>query len=351
MSVDPIRWLVVLSLLVLIRVQPVAGFAYLGDKVVHVPNYTGAGGVLDLTVGILPASPYALEMEIPIRNTLFTINELEAVESNIDWFGVPDDQLVDFETVLIHEMCHALGLGHVNLGNVGGLAAPEREYVSSTVGANGVFDLDPGPDGVIGSADDVRGDDLNRHFFKIVDNDPFRLPSTDVVDSSTYSKDLSVLPAGDQYSAKAGRHVGPLPRYNSPNAESVMNQQSYYDEIQRYLVADDIAGLRYAMSGMDELQGTADDYIINLIYAGLTDTADIRVSFNDSITTFAQTSVTMQAVGPGHQRMVNPRISFNSGWNWYFNEQLVPEPGSLFLFCLGMSIVISGRIVNVRKYQ
>jgi len=339
---------IMMVILFMFCTRPVSAFAYLYDLVTYVPTYDGSGGVLDLTVGVLPSSPLAAEMEISVRNTIFTLNALEPVESNIDTFGRPADELVDFETVLIHEMGHALGLNHVNLGSTSDVTGTDREYVMSTVGVNGVYDLDPGLDGVIGSADDIRGDDVNSHFFKIADNDPFTLPGSDVIDSTTYSKDLLMLPTGDLFAAKAGRNVGPLPRYNRPDAESIMNQQSYYDEIQRYLIADDVAALRFAMSGIDMLQDTTDDYIINLIYAGLTDTADIKISFNDSIASFAQTTAVSKNIDVGRRVVVEPSIYFNTNWNWYFNDQLLPEPDSILLFGLIFGVMVLKRSVQFR---
>ena len=157
-----------------------------------------------------------------------------------------------------------------------------------------------------------------------------------------------MLPTGDLFAAKAGRNVGPLPRYNRPDAESIMNQQSYYDEIQRYLIADDVAALRFAMSGIDMLQDTTDDYIINLIYAGLTDTADIKISFNDSIASFAQTTAVSKNIDVGRRVVVEPSIYFNTNWNWYFNDQLLPEPDSILLFGLIFGVMVLKRSVQFR---
>lgn len=58
-----------------------------------------------------------------------------------------------------------------------GLAGDNKNYTASTTkGANKVFDLNCGTDGVIGSSDAMRGDDVNLCWFSKGINDPFLLP-------------------------------------------------------------------------------------------------------------------------------------------------------------------------------
>ncbi|MEO1318531.1 MAG: hypothetical protein AAFW01_18405, partial [Pseudomonadota bacterium] len=67
-----------------------------------------------------------------------------------------------------------------------------------------------------------------------------------------------------------------------------MTQQgSFFGEVQRTLTADDIAGVRYAQSGIDHLAGTSDDYVFDLQFIGLVDDADILIDFDNSQTGFA----------------------------------------------------------------
>ena len=54
-----------------------------------------------------------------------------------------------------------------------------------------------------------------------------------------------------------------------------------FDEAQRTLTHDDVATLRLAMAGLDETAGTGDDYTITLTAAGITDTADILLNFDN----------------------------------------------------------------------
>jgi len=93
-------------------------------------------------------------------------------------------------------------------------------------------------------------------------------------------------------------------------------------QVRRALTADDVAGIRYAMSGLDEVQGTADDYTVSLVYAGLSDSADIIIRF-DATSGTAATTISTQSIS-GHHRRLTPRriINYNpnlsSGRTWYF---------------------------------
>ena len=150
--------------------------------------------------------------------------------------------MFDFESVALHELGHALGLGHPNLEvsiRVG------DDYTNSTTGANGTFDLARGPDGILGSRDDQRGDDLNLHWFRKSNNNPFTIDST--IDSTTYSSDVKDLPAGHNYPANANRRVGAA--LGVANTEAVMQSGLFADEARRTLNHDDVATLRFAMSG------------------------------------------------------------------------------------------------------
>ncbi len=50
--------------------------------------------------------------------------------------------------------------------------------------------------------------------------------------------------------------------------EAVMQQGSFSDEAQRTLIHDGVAILHDVMAGLDETAGTADDYTLNLTFAG-----------------------------------------------------------------------------------
>ena len=310
--------------LLLIPVQSAHSFVFIFagtsnglDIVTHPIGYTGVGGTFQISVGIVPGTENATAMAISVQNVVNTINKLLPANNNLVNGGnnnIPPGQ-IDFESVLLHEMGHSLGLGHVNLASESGLTDPEWNFTKSTRGVNGVFDLDAGPDGIIGSEDDFRGDDENLNYFKVADNNPFDLAG--VIDATTYSRDLGDLPNGGFYSTNADRNVAANLFFLS-NTECVMQQGSFFDEAQRLLSADDVAGLRYAMAGLDEINGTADDYSFELVYVGESSNADISISFDATKTSFA-VSESLASLFNGHAFITSNDIFFDPGNSWFFN--------------------------------
>ncbi|MEM7498876.1 MAG: hypothetical protein AAF371_12895 [Pseudomonadota bacterium] len=299
-----------------------------------------------ITVGIDQTSMFANEMVISVANAVDTLNQGVPTTGNLD-FGTISVGQIDFESVLLHEMGHALGLGHVNLASESGLPSALQDYTATLPGANGSFDLNAGPDGIIGSADDLRGDDINTNYFRIdgvADNDPFNTLLPAVIDSSTYSIDLADLTGGDTFSANADRAVAGLLGY--ANTEAAMQQGSFFGEVQRMLGADDVAGLRYAQSGIDHVAGTADDYVFDLQFVGLTDDADILIDFDNTQTGFAVTGSSAFIIN-GDAFLSNADIFFNSGFNWAFStvSTVVPLPASALTMLGGFGVLmgVAGR--------
>ncbi len=294
------------------------------DLIMHSSNYNGTGGVLNVTVGIDSSSTFASQMEVSVKNVISTWNGLNPTTNNVE-FGKISNSQIDFESVLLHELGHSLGLAHVNLASESGLTGADQNYSKTSKGLNGVFDLNAGVDGVIGSADDIRGDDVNYNFFEMGVNNPFTVNA--VVDSTTYTTDIAFLPGGDSFVANADRNVSAL--YGVANTEAAMQQGSFFGETQQTLAGSDVIGIRYAMSGIDEIQGTADDYILNLQYAGQTTAADILIDFDNSQTGFAVSQSSFSNIGGDHWAIQDSSIYFNDGFNWVFNQTLsVPEPAS-----------------------
>jgi hypothetical protein len=331
--------------------QKANGFAYIFageangvDVVTHPIGYTGTGGVLVVSVGIDPTSANAASMVISTQNVISTWNGLVPTTGNLILGAannIPSGQ-VDFESVLLHEMGHSLGLSHVNAATESGLAGADRNYTKATDGANNVFDLNDGADNVRGSADDIRGDDVNLNYFRTSNNNPFTIAST--VDSTTYSRDTANLPGSDTFSTNPDRSVATL--LGVPNTEAAMQQGSFFDEDQRALGHDDVAGIRYASSGLDEIAGTADDYILMLTYAGLTTSANIIIDFDNTQTGFAVSQSGGAFIGASdHVRITTNEIFFNTGFSWFFNDTLaVPLPASAWM---GMAML--GALAIVRK--
>jgi hypothetical protein len=118
------------------------------NVITHPTGYTGAGGDVIVTVGINPASPYANEMEISVRNIIDTFNRLMPTTGNLRFGGdnnIPSGQ-VDFESTALHQVGHCLGLGHPNLSTESGLIGADQNYTKSTRGINNNFEL-PAPTG------------------------------------------------------------------------------------------------------------------------------------------------------------------------------------------------------------
>lgn len=295
------------------------------DIVTHPTGYDGTGGTVTVTVCIDPASPNAADMEIPVQNIVATLNGLQPTTGNVVSGGdnnVPATS-VDFESVALHEVGHCIGMGHPNLASESGLSDPDANGTKSTDGADDAFDPGAGTDGVHGSSDDLRDDDVNLHWFRTSNNNPFTLAS--IVDSTTYARDTGDLPSGHDFAANAGRDVAGL-LLGSSDTEAVMQQGTFGDEAQRTLGHDDVATLAYGMSGLDELQGTSDDYTIDLSYSGLTDSCDVVLKFDDAETGFAvckTSGISFPSPHSDHVVLTDAKAFFNTGFNWFFNDQAI----------------------------
>lgn len=287
------------------------------DNITHPEGYTGSGGQVMVNVCVTPDSADQQNMLIPTQNAIRTWNALEPNTGNYQGNGSGVSGF-DFESVLLHELGHCVGLDHVNLASESGVSSANRDYSRSTNGVNDSFDLNPGVDGVRGSADDIRGDDVNLNWFRKSNNDPFTV--AEIVDSSTYSISLADLPAGDSYVANADRDVATLLGY--PNSEAVMQQGTPGGEAQRLLGHDDVAGIRLAMSGVDEIQGTTDDYTLKLNYLGVSGSndCDINIKIDPQESSFAFCSVGFLNIAAGHRRLFLTSITMGGNVNWFFNQ-------------------------------
>ena len=304
-----------------------AGEANGVDIITHPLGYTGTGGVIAISIGIDPTSANSADMVTPTQNVIATFNALSPTTGNLELGAANNVPFAsfDFESVLLHELGHSLGLAHCNAATESGLAGNDRNYTKATDGVDNVFNVAAGVDGIIGSADDVRGDDVNLGWFQIGGNDPFTIAGT--VDNTTYTRDVASLPVGDLFVANADRTVGADLGY--ADSEAAMQQGTFNDEAQRSLGHDDVAGILLAMAGLDETAGTADDYTLSLTYAGLTTAADIVIDFDNSQTGFA-VSQSGGAISGSHARVTSTAIYFNTGSSWFFNT--APLPVELLTF-------------------
>jgi surface protein len=328
------RLLTVFLLLgVIFAAQEVSAGAYIfagesngTDVVTHPGDYTGFGTTATVNVCIVPSSPNASSLEIPLQNVIDHFNQLTPSLYNLRTGS--DNNLtssqVDWESTAIHEVGHCIGMAHPNLASESSLSAPINDSTKSTNGADNIYNTNSGADGVYGSGDDIRGDDENLHWFTSGVNNPFTAP--DVIDTRNFARNLALLPGDDNFAANADRRVAGL--FGVSGTEAVMQQLTYYDEDQRSLVADEVNTLRFARTGLDRTHGTADDYTVNLTYGGISSTGcDINVSFNSAQTGFAVCKTSGSFINSSNIRITSANVYMNSSaFTWYFTNNRVPAP-------------------------
>lgn len=291
------------------------------DIITHPPAYFGSGGDVNVSVCINPSSEAIDEMQVSLANAIDTWNRREPASPNL-FFGSSNDipsGAVDFESTLLHELGHCLGLAHPNEATESGLSPTNRDYTRTNPGPNRQRDLDPGADGIRGSADDLRGDDINLHWFAIDTNNPFVLSTP--IDISNYSRDLADLPGGDTFAANADRSVGAALGF--AQTEAVMQQGAFGDEDQRQLAVDDVVTLGLGMAGLDRTAGTADDYRPVLVYGGVQEDCDINIDVSGSSFAFCQAGGQFinQSGSPPHIRIssADVQLGSTSQINWFFS--------------------------------
>ena len=194
----------------------------------HERNFSGAGGDLPpikVCLDIETNAALAISAEPALIKAIATVNRFRSLGEHTLAFGaatdIPTGQY-DFESVLLHELMHGHGLGHPNLAAESGLPGAQQNGTKSTDGPNNVFEQAAGADGLHGSADDIRGDDVNLHWYQKGVNNPGLLPS--IIDDSTMARVLSFLPGGHLYVANAGRTV--LAALGFVDAEAVADRKS-----------------------------------------------------------------------------------------------------------------------------
>lgn len=293
--------------------------------ITHPSGYTGQAGMLEVTVCIDPDSENKSELEVAIHNSIRLWNRLEPEIGNSRLApdsGVPSNK-VDAESVLLHELGHCLGLGHPNLASESGLSGDDRRFAKALkgTGPNNGYTLNPGADGVVGTQADNRGDDVNLHWFRKSNNDPFTIAST--VDATTYSNNLADLPSGHRFATVAGAQVAHS--RGLERSEAVMHQGIYYGEQRCGLGHDDVAMMRLGMAGTDRTAGTDTDYDLKLVYVGERSNCDINVKMGGS--SFAYCSVSGGQIAPNHWVISagQIRMASSSLINWHFNEQRVGD--------------------------
>jgi uncharacterized repeat protein (TIGR01451 family) len=261
------------------------------------------------------------EVKSALLKAIATWNELQITTSN---FVRYDPRLPsgvnDFESYALHELGHCIGLGHGNLGAKGcdEFFCFATEYTNSTTGPDGSLDYNPGADSVAGSADDYRGDDVNKFFFRKEDNSPFSISSP--VDSTTYSQDIADLPQGHAFAVNGNPGVA-LHVYELEDTSTAMHATLNARTTRRSLAADDVATLKYGMSGIDELaSSTADNYTVNLVFTE-SSSCDISIKFGilADLAAGAECKGSATLISGNHYVTSNGVITFDSIASWYYS--------------------------------
>lgn len=294
------------------------------DQRTHPQSYTGAADNTPIRVclDVQANEPLAIQSEAALLKVIATFNRFRSLAEHSYASGsatdVPAGQY-DFESVLLHEMLHTQGLAHPHLAGDGGLPWPQSDGTRSADGIDNTMQQDAGSDGIHGSADDARGDDVNLHWYARGMNDPGRLPA--VIDLTTMARSLEYLPDNHTFVANAGRDV--LASLGFADAEAAVHQGAYAEEAQRHLHHDDLATLQLARAGLDGIAGTADDYGIRMEYRGREinpqgESCQIAVRF-DNTTSFATTTVGTYPLSGANSGVFYARMRFNPAVNWYFS--------------------------------
>ncbi|MFK8031269.1 MAG: matrixin family metalloprotease [Gammaproteobacteria bacterium] len=314
-------------------------FASQPDRIFHPSGVEDGLNVVEVRICIDPGSSNIQDMEGPLLNAIRTWNKKEAVIGNISTGDFPDE--IDFESVALHEIGHCVfGLAHVNGASESMLPTPQRNSTVTYQGDDSILNIDAGIDGVFGSSDDLTGDDVNRFWYTKYQNDPFALPLPNIIDATSFQRSLPGLPAEHNFAANGNRAVSAILGY--PPTESVMFQDAVANEIQRTLTADDVATVKFAESGFDNLSGTPDDYTSNIIYAGVgLQDCDVVVAMEGVLSPNCA-FIEIDHFPPGGTQdsiVVKSKITFSPLTPWHYNPEQDPDEDSVALLQDNCSLV------------
>jgi hypothetical protein len=255
--------------------------------IVHPPGFTSAGGALDIPVCVAPGDEEVLPA---LQAAIATWNLQIGITANCDRCRCAESAGsvrplgVSLESVFLHELGHVLGLDHVNL-----ILAGTSTSFTNAVGTTFVND---GSDNTRGSSDDIHAPVPPSpnpariiHWFRLADNDPIVVDAI-TIDQSSFTRARSELPAGHSWPANGNSdYLNEAPcltdtseLLGSPNTQAVMYSYVNEELVYKWTSADDLNTLRFGMTGMDKMAGTADDYTVEFSLASDCSQAVVEVN-------------------------------------------------------------------------
>lgn len=297
--------------------------------VTHPNGYTGQGGEFAVGVCLDPAAPpQSGNPEQALRNVVATYNRNEATIGNV---VTNNAGKVDFESVLLHEVGHCIGMDHnvlgpSEVGSGGNFSDPRLYFANAKPGTNDSFDTDDGADNVRATRDDARGDDINRNWFRKNVNNPWEIPPA-IVDRGTHSVLVSDLPDGFNFVEVASSFDpcnGGQP--DSSTLQGILPTQNTMfpvlctNRFLRDLAPDDVTTLRIARAGRDGSQAaTGDNYTPRLEAVPMGPDCDIVVKFVSNAG-FAFCQIGGTFLSPDIV-ITTAEARFQNTVDWHFNPQ------------------------------
>lgn len=112
-------------------------------------------------------------------------------------------------------------------------------------------------------------------WFRRLDNDPVVIDST-TIQQSSFSRSLTVLPAGSNFAASANEFVASSLLH--PGTQSAMYSEIGAGTRLSGLVAEDVNMVRFAKTGADRTAGTGDDYGVQLVWESDCANAEVELA-------------------------------------------------------------------------